>query len=84
MGVQILRSRKMGVQILMTVTALEDEFAITVGDPDAREEERFVSMGVDASGQVLVTVFTLREGVIRVISSRRAPKGERGAYEGVK
>jgi uncharacterized protein len=77
-------ANKHGVEFVDAVTALDDELAITIGDPDATEEERFVSMGADASGRILVTVFTLREGLVRIISSRKASKAERRAYAGVK
>jgi len=60
---------------------LEDELALSIPDPDSVGEERFVSIGMDATGQILVTVFTLRENVVRIISSRRASKGERKRYE---
>jgi uncharacterized DUF497 family protein len=36
---------------------------------------------MDATGQLLVTVFTLREEAVRIISSRKASKGERKRYE---
>lgn len=72
---------KHGVNFADAVTALEDELALTIPDPDSQDEERFVSMGMDATGQVLVTVFTLRKDVVRIISSRRASKGERNRYE---
>ena len=60
--------------------ALEDDLALTMADPDAEGEERFVSLGMDAGGRLLVTVFTLRGDRIRLISSRRPP-AERRAYE---
>ena len=72
---------KHGVSFADAATALEDELALTISDPDSVGENRFVSMGMDARGQILVTVFTLREDVVRIISSRRASKGERKRYE---
>lgn len=51
--------RKHGVDFADAVSALEDERVLTRPDPDARDEERFVSLGMDAEGRVLVTVFTL-------------------------
>jgi hypothetical protein len=72
---------KHGVAFADAALALEDEFAVTVADPDAEDEERFVSLGMDPNGRVLVTVFTHRGDVIRLISSRRASKAERRQYE---
>jgi len=74
-------ANKHGVAFADAVTALEDELALTIPDPDSVGEDRFVSIGMDATGQILVTVFTLRENVVRIISSRRASKGERKRYE---
>ncbi len=61
--------------------ALEDALARTVHDPDASGEERYVSLGGDPTGRLLVTVFTRRKHRIRIISSRRASRAERRHYE---
>jgi uncharacterized DUF497 family protein len=65
---------------LDAVSALEDEGALTRPDPDARDEQRFVSLGMDAEGRVLVTVFSMRAETVRVISARKASPGERRRY----
>jgi len=75
-----LNLRKHGVDFADAVSALEDDRALTRPDPDARDEERFVSLGMDAEGRVLVTVFALRTGSVRLISSRKASPGERRRY----
>ena len=75
-------ANKHGVRFADAVTALEDERAVTVEDPDSGGERRFVSLGTDANGQLLVTVFTLRAGSIRIISARKASKREQQRYEG--
>ncbi len=72
---------KHGVTFADAVIALEDEFALTVSDPEAQGEDRFVSMGSDPAGRVLVTVYTHRGDVIRIISTRTASHGERKRYE---
>ena len=72
---------KHGVSFADAVTALKDELALTIPDPDSVGEDRFVSVGMDATGQILVTVFTFRADVVRIISSRKASKGERKRYE---
>jgi uncharacterized protein len=72
--------RKHKVDFADAVLALEDPLARSVHDPDASGEERYVSMGVDPSGRLLVTIFARRRKRIRIISSRRAP-AERRSHE---
>jgi len=73
--------RKHKVDFADAVLALEDPLARTVHDPDASGEERYVSMGADPTGRLLVTIFTRRKKRIRIISSRRADRTERRHYE---
>lgn len=73
--------RKHGVDFADSVTVLEDEQALTFEDKDA-EEQRFVSVGSDALGRVLVVVYTWRSDRVRVISAREATRREREQYEG--
>ena len=73
--------RKHKVDFADAVLALEDPLARTVHDPDASGEERYVSLGSDPTGRLLVTVFTRRKKRIRIISSRRASSAERRHYE---
>lgn len=72
---------KHGVDFADAVTALEDDFAITIPDPDVRDEQRFVSIGLAATGRILVTVFAQIGSAIRIISSRKASRRERLRYE---
>ena len=74
-------AKKHGVRFSEAIVALQDEFAATISDPDSEGEERFVSLGVDDRGRVLVTIFVQREDIIRIISSRQASKREREVYE---
>ena len=73
-----------GVDFADAVIALEDERAVTIEDPDSEAEQRFVSLGMDPLGRILVTVFTHRNESVRIISSRKATKRERLRYEGAK
>ena len=50
--------------------------AVTVEGPDALSEQRFVTLAMDALGRVLVVVHTLRGERTRVISARKASRGE--------
>jgi uncharacterized DUF497 family protein len=61
--------------------SLEDSRSITIPDPDAEGEERFITLAADPAGRVLVTVFSHVGSNIRIISARRASPGERKRYE---
>jgi len=73
--------RKHRISFADAALALEDPRALTMADPDASGEQRFVSLGSDPNGRVLVTVFTPRERRTRIISSRKASLNERRTYE---
>jgi uncharacterized DUF497 family protein len=60
---------------------LEDPFGLTRPDPDARGEERFVTLGEDPCGRLLVVVWASRGERIRLVSARRATARERRHYE---
>ncbi len=60
---------------------LEDPLAVTVEDPDAKGEERFVTIGLGCAAGLLVVVWTMRNDACRVISARRPTRKERKQYE---
>jgi uncharacterized protein len=60
--------------------ALRDSLALTIEDPDSQEEQRFVTLGMDALGRLLVVVHTPRGDTTRLISARKASKGESEQY----
>ncbi len=60
--------------------ALRDPLAVTIEDPDAEGEQRFVTLGTDALGRVLVVVHTPRGNRTRLISARKASRGETEQY----
>ena len=72
--------RKHGVDFADAVSVLEDPSALTLED-EREAEERFVTMGMDSLGRVLVVVYTWREDRVRLISARRATRAERRQYE---
>ena len=72
--------RKHGVRFADAVTALEDTRAISVRDEGA-EEERWISIGIDSLGRILVVVFTWRDARVRLISARSATRREVRQYE---
>ena len=49
-------------------------------DSDAKAEKRFVALGVDVIGRLLIVVYTYRPGIIRLISTRKANKKETKEY----
>jgi uncharacterized DUF497 family protein len=61
---------------------LEDPLAVTIEDPDAEGERRFVTVGVGSAGELLVVVWTERGDECRLISARRTTRKERKLYEG--
>jgi len=72
---------KHGVRFADAVTALEDDSALTIRDLSSEDEERWVTMGLDASGRLLVVVYTWRGERVRLISARQATRHERRQYE---
>jgi len=73
--------RKHGIDFADAATVFSDDYAFTVPD-GYPEEERFVTIGMDALGRTLVVVFTWRGQRIRIISARKAESHERKQYEG--
>ena len=57
-----------------------DTFALTREDRD-HDEARFVTLGTDGLGRLLVVAYTYRGDDIRVFSARRAQPHERRFYE---
>lgn len=72
---------KHGIEFADSVAVFEDDFALVMSD-DHPDEERFVVIGRDALGRVLIVVFMYRdEATIRIISARRTTARERREYE---
>jgi uncharacterized protein len=72
--------RKHAIDFADAVTALDDECAVTVPEVLSGEEPRYVTLGMDALGRVLVVVHAWRDDRIRLISARRATARERRQY----
>ncbi|MEI8306288.1 MAG: BrnT family toxin [Chloroflexales bacterium] len=71
---------KHGIRFADAVAVLEDVLALTIPDHHA-DEDRFITIGEDAFGQILVVVYTYRgEDTIRMISARVATRQERRMY----
>jgi uncharacterized DUF497 family protein len=72
---------KHGVRFSDAEGVLYDPLAISQVDDERRGEHRFVSIGTDHVGQVLVVVYTYRGEDVRLISARRPTRRERQFYE---
>jgi len=72
--------RKHKISFADAVTVFSDDNAITIKD-DFPGEERFVTVGTDALGRILVVIYTYRESSIRIISARKATTYEQKQYE---
>ena len=62
------------------VAVFDDPLALTLAD-DHSSEERFVTVGGDALGRILVVVYTWRRDSIRLISARKATRRELQQYQ---
>lgn len=70
--------RKHGVDFADAAAVFEDEQALTVRDEiSAVDEPRFLTLGRDTLGRLLVVAYTWRGERIRVASARRATAAER-------
>jgi len=77
----ISNRRKHGVDFADAVAAFEDERALTMLDQlSAVDEQRFLTLGRDTLGRVLVVAYTWRGDRIRLFSARRATPAERRRY----
>ena len=73
--------RRRGVDFADAVAVFEDERAITMRDElTAVDEQRWLTLGRDLRGRILVVAYTWRGDRIRVFSARRATASERRHY----
>ena len=72
--------QKHDVDFADAATVFSDDFALTIED-DNPDEDRFITIGMDALGRVLVVVYTYRGDTIRIISARKATRNEVRTYE---
>jgi uncharacterized DUF497 family protein len=74
--------KKHGVAFEEAATVLSDPVAVTGADPDHSDyEERYITFGLSARNRLLVVSHTEEGETIRLISARKASKGERELYE---
>jgi len=72
---------KHGISFADTFAVFEDPNAVTLEDSRGGEQ-RYVTIGMDAFGRILVVVYTWRGDNIRIISARKAVHYEVKQYEG--
>jgi uncharacterized protein len=75
--------KKHGVSFEEAQTVFLDENAIRYFDPDhSEDEDRFIMLGISFALRMLVVCHCYREDdtVIRIISARKADKGEEQEY----
>lgn len=73
--------KKHGVAFADAEPVIYDPQALTQDD-DEGGEARYVTLGRDALGRILLVVWTERGDRVRIISARPATAEERQAYEG--
>ena len=71
---------KHGISLADTFGVFEDANALTL-DQHVGGEERFVTIGMDGFGRLLVVAYTWRGENIRLISARKATRSEVRQYE---
>ena len=65
-----------GVSLTDAEAVFYDDAALTIQDLD-HDEDRWVTMGKSATGEILVVAYTYRDpNFIRIISARHASKAE--------
>ena len=76
--------RKHGVAFEEAQTVFSDDAALLLDDPDhSADEERYLLLGLSATLRLLLVVHCYRaeDGVIHLISARKATRSERAQYD---
>jgi uncharacterized DUF497 family protein len=73
--------KRHGVSLSEGDGVLNDPLALTVEDDSAEGEHRFVTIGMNLLGSLMVVVHTPRQDGARIISVRKADPKERRDYE---
>ncbi|MBU4316404.1 MAG: BrnT family toxin [Proteobacteria bacterium] len=71
---------KHGISFADTFAVFDDPNAVTIED-FREDEQRYVTIGMDAFGRILIVAYTWREENIRIISARKAVRYEVRQYE---
>ena len=75
--------KKHGITFSEALTVFNDPLELTIADPDhSLDEFRFLSIGKSDKGKLQIVSYTEKQnGIIRIISSRKATRMERKQYE---
>ena len=73
--------KKHGVSLSEGDGVLNDPLALTIDDDTAEGEQRFVTIGMNTFGSLMVVVHAPRGNGSRIISVRKADPKERRNYE---
>ena len=73
---------KHNVSFWEAISVFDDPLAVTYDDPDhSEQEDRFITYGLSDPNHLLIISHTFRAGQTRIISARKATRGERTFYE---
>jgi len=72
---------KHGLSLVEGEGVLNDPLGLTIEDESSEGEPRWITIGANASGELLVVVWSERDDGERLISVRRATAKERKDYE---
>jgi uncharacterized DUF497 family protein len=74
--------QKHGVSFAEAMTVFSDALSLTGYDPDHSDgEDRYITIGLSATGRLLIVSHTDRGERIRIISAREASRHEQKDYE---
>lgn len=73
--------KKHGISLAEGDGVLSDPWAITIEDESAEGEQRFVTLGANTFGSLMVVVWAARDDDFRIISVRKPTRKERRRYE---
>lgn len=74
--------KKHGITFEEASTIFGDPLSITIHDPaHSIGEDRFITIGTSINDKLIVVVHADHDDIIRIISARRAIRGEKRQYE---
>jgi uncharacterized DUF497 family protein len=74
-------SKNTAFRLPKAMGSLSDPLAVTMEDDSAEREQRFVTMGANTFGSLMVVVWTSWDDNVRIISVRKPTRKERRTYE---
>ncbi|NUQ36196.1 MAG: BrnT family toxin [Caldilineales bacterium] len=74
--------KKHGVSFEEARTVFDDPLFIMFLDVEhSTDQERYITLGLSVKRRLLLIAHTDREGIVRIISARKATKNEKRVYE---